>query len=144
MNKNKFLVLSKWTNEKDTGMFGVWTYWKSWVQQGFSFLEKKKRFVIGPLVSHIFYLKVNWVIPLLRTALRFKKNDKTHVCRIMFKIYNFKTLSGFNLLLNKKGGGDMNTNFCGKTYLSPITPEITCTSVNKIQNVFISRIWSSR
>lgn len=38
----------------------------------------------------------------------------------------------------------MNTNFCGKTYLSPITPEITCTSVNKIQNVFISRIWSSR
>lgn len=74
MNKNKFLVLSKWTNEKDIGMFGVWTYWKSWVQQGFSFLEKKEiRFIIGPLVSHIFYLKVNWVIPLLRTALRFKK-----------------------------------------------------------------------
>lgn len=43
MNKNKFLVLSKWTNEKDTGLFGVWTYWKSWVQQGFSFLEKKNK-----------------------------------------------------------------------------------------------------
>lgn len=110
---------------------------------GFLFSRKKIRFIIGPLVSHIFYLKVNWVIPLLRTALRFKKNVKTHVCRIMFKIYNFKTLSSFNLLLNKMGGG-MNTNFCGKTYLSPITPEITCTSVNKIQNVFISRIWSSR
>lgn len=47
MNKNKFLVWSKWTNEKDTGTFGVWTEEKgssrreTWVQQGFSFLEKK-------------------------------------------------------------------------------------------------------
>lgn len=50
----------------------------------------------------------------------------------MFKIYNFKILSGFNLLLNKKGGGDMNMNFCGKIYFLFIVLEIICILVNKI------------
>lgn len=84
MKKILVCLVSELTEEKGSSRR------ETWVQQGFSFLEKKK---------------VYNVIPLLRTALRFKKNDKTHVCRIMFKIYNFKTPSSFNLLLNKKGGG---------------------------------------
>lgn len=112
MNKNKFLVWFKWINEKDIGMFGVWIYWRKRIIKkrnlsivGFFFFRKKKRFVIGLLVLYIFYFKVNWVILFLRIVLWFKKNDKIYVCCIMFKIYNFKILSSFNLLLNKRGGG---------------------------------------
>lgn len=49
----------------------------------------------------------------------------------MFKIYNFKILSSFNLLLNKRGGG-MNMNFDGKIYFLFIILEIICILVNKI------------
>lgn len=104
MNKNKFLVWSKWTNEKDTGMFGVWTYWRKRI------IKKRNLSTAGFLLKKKVYnrtISVAYILSYSAFENRFaiKKNDKTHVCCIMFKIYNFKTLSSFNLLLNKKRGG---------------------------------------